>query len=255
MDTEEKDKELRTSQETSPSEEVDDMQDVLDLLDGTLEEDEGGAAMDRIEEKLDSEEGEEDLIDLIEMVDEVPQDDRAQDIPLETLGGEPEEPLSLELETPAEEEILDLVDEVQAEPESTDEIIDLAGVVEDQDQGAQDEATLGYSDADFDLEASEDESRLSEDLGIKMPEAPLDVFVAEEPTEPSPVQEPMLGEALQPTDETLASIVAERLSDERIEEILTRVAKETMEKKAERVLLEAAQEAIAKGIEKLKQAL
>lgn len=59
----------------------------------------------------------------------------------------------------------------------------------------------------------------------------------------------------QPADKALEPAILERLSDERIEEIVTRVAREAVEKKADRILLEVAEAAIAKEIERIKQAL
>jgi len=81
---------------------------------------------------------------------------------------------------------------------------------------------------------------------------------AGEPVEPSVLypEQGLVPEAgAQPADKALGPEVLERLSDERIEEIVTRVVKETVEKKADRILLEVAEAAIAKEIEKIKQAL
>ena len=61
--------------------------------------------------------------------------------------------------------------------------------------------------------------------------------------------------ALEPTDEGLESKLLERVSDERIEAIITRLATKKIEEKADRILLDVAEAAIAKEIEKLKQAL
>ena len=58
-----------------------------------------------------------------------------------------------------------------------------------------------------------------------------------------------------PTDEALESEVLERVSDERIEAIITRVVNDVIEKKAGQILLEAAEAAISKEIERIKRAL
>ena len=119
---------------------------------------------------------------------------------------------------------------------------------------------LELSDAGLVTEES-DEYSLEEDLGLEMPAEAPGMVVDEEPAapvEPSvPVSEPgpTPEAAVQPTAEALESVAAERLSDERIEEVITRVAKEAIEKKADRILLEVAEAAIAKEIEKIKQAL
>jgi hypothetical protein len=51
------------------------------------------------------------------------------------------------------------------------------------------------------------------------------------------------------------ALLTERLSDEKLEAIVTRVVKETVEEKAGRILLEVAETAIAEEIEKIKKAL
>ena len=59
----------------------------------------------------------------------------------------------------------------------------------------------------------------------------------------------------EPVGEALEQAVLEKLSDEKLEEIVTRIAKRTIEGKVERILLEAAEAAIAKEIDRLKQAI
>ena len=83
----------------------------------------------------------------------------------------------------------------------------------------------------------------AESLGVTLGEQP-----AEHTVEAQDLQESDPDRAMEPT-------ILERVSDEQIEAIMTRVAERIMEKKADRVLLEVAEAAIAKEIEKIKQAL
>jgi hypothetical protein len=273
MDTDEKDRRVRTSGETGSLEETDDMQDVLDLLDATLEEDEDSLGKYGTGVTPGSGKGEEDLIDLIEVVEEPSEEEPAVDMAVE---GEPEDLLSLELEAPDDEDILDLVEDVrdapglgdeevlelvdEAEDEADEGVIELTDVAAGQDAGLAEEVALEFSDVDLELEEP-DEDRLPEDLGVEIAEEPLGVPLAgetalqKEPSAPAPEYATPSEAAAQPSQQALESMVAARLSDEKIEEIITRVAKEAMEKKADRILLEVAEAAIAKEIERLKKAL
>ena len=155
-------------------------------------------------------------------------------------------------EASEEGEIIELVDEVEDEPESEDqETIELTDVVEEQVSEAEGEELPEFSVADHGTEESV-EDILLEDLGIEVPEKDFDTGVDQKagPDEGPPSERPA-----QPTDEALESTVLENLSEERIEAIIRRVVTEIIEKKADRILLDVAEAAIAKEIERLKQAL
>ena len=259
-------------------------EDLIDLSDLVEEPSEEGAAEDTtldwgVEDSLSLEpegeeeegilelldEGEEEpesaddgALDLTDLVEEPSEEGAAEDTSLDWMS---EDTLSLEAEGEEEEGILELLDEGEEEPESAEEdIIELTDLAETPEVAAEEEETLDLSGVGLGAEES-DEYSLEEDLGLEMPEEVPGVSVEEEPGEPMEPSAPVAEEgprpeaAVQPTDEALESVVAERLSDERIEEVIARVAKETIEKKADRILLEVAEAAIAKEIEKIKQAL
>jgi len=254
MDTDDKDKGVGTSGETGPSEDTDDMQDIMDLLDSALEEDEGGLEAFRIEDEESSGETDEELIDLVDVVDELSEQEAPADEPLE-LDSE-EEPL-VEPDALEDEEIMELFDEVKDEASADDEgILELTDLVDDEAPGPGEQA-MAFSEESLAAEEPAEDS-LPEDLGLALDEGAFDLTLDDEPGEPSaPSMEPgpPPEAAAEVSHEQLESMVAARLSDEKIEEIITRVARETLEKKADKILLEVAEQAIAKEIQKLKQAL
>jgi hypothetical protein len=169
------------------------------------------------------------------------------------LNSEPDQAVSLHADTPDEEDIIELVDEAADESESEDEgVIELTDVAQEEDLQPETGELSELSSADLGSGAS-DEDSFTEDVGMEMPaEASPGIRMSEEPAGD-------IGEAqdLQESgsDRELESTILERVSDEQIEAIMTRVAKEIIERKADRVLLEVAEAAIAKEIERLKQAL
>jgi len=182
----------------------------------------------------------------------------------QTLGGkgEPQETDEIEdvieledvVEEPfGEEDIIELVDEAVDEPGFQDEdVIELNDVVEEEDVQLDEGASSEWSSPGPGAGESHEDS-VVEDVGMEMPAAePLSATLGEQPAEDT-ARAQELRESV--PDRALESTILERVSDEQIEAIMTRVAERIMEKKADRVLLEVAEAAIAKEIEKIKQAL
>lgn len=150
-------------------------------------------------------------------------------------------------------DIIELVDEAVDEAQSADEeVIELSDVAEAEDLGPEEGALPQWSSPGL---GSEDlaEQGLQEEVGaeidathahgISMDAQPLEDMGQARDFEESE------------SDRALESTVLERVSDERIEGIITRVVEKAIEEKADRILLEVAESAIAKEIDKIKQAL
>ena len=158
--------------------------------------------------------------------------------PIRATAGSEADDESLSLETEAlvqeeEAEIIELVDSVEHEL-SDDEIIELEDMVE--------------------------EVELDESVGIEMPTDGPSIPGADEVVEDldfSVEPEESVAEEMPIEDvETAPDIAAlEGFSEERIEEIVTRVVTEVIEKKADRILVEVAEAAVQKEIEKIKKLL
>jgi hypothetical protein len=205
------------------------------------------------------------------------------------------EDLFLETEAEGEDEVIELVDAVTEESkgqdvlELTDRVEDQGSQAEEEDLLEFSGAELAPDEPDEDglaedvgMEITEerpempvaeepvDDLEISQDLrdaaveGDEIPEdlggfgesdVEEDAGELVEPSVSYPEQGLVSEAEAQPADKALEPAILERLSDERIEEIVTRVAREAVEKKADRILLEVAEAAIAKEIERIKQAL
>lgn len=146
----------------------------------------------------------------------------------------------------AGEEPIELADAVEDLVQEDEEILELHDVAEVQGfRAEQDSSELSEG---YHVTEQSDEDSLLENMGLEIPETSLGI-------------PPVAGELEQeattvwPTDEALESEVLERVSDERIEVIITRVVNDVIEKKAGQILLEAAEAAISKEIERIKRAL
>ncbi len=146
----------------------------------------------------------------------------------------------------AGEELIELADAVEDLVQEDEEILELHDVAEVQGFRAEEDSS-GLSER-YHVTEQSDEDSLLENMGLEIPETSLGI-------------PPVAGELEQeattvwPTDEALESEVLERVSDERIEVIITRVVNDVIEKKAGQILLEAAEAAISKEIERIKRAL
>lgn len=233
-------------------------------------------------------EGEE-IIDLTEVADE--ESTSAQELSL--FDEDDDGAISLDMAALEEEdEIVELVDVAEAESDESEEegSLDLSGLMEEEfeEESAGDESEPVFFEADAGQEASatdvgleieetsvdtgdvsDTENELSESLELEedVVTAPLEgVETVDEQAEMSggdlpeetdiPAQQE---ESLQSDDqegvEAVRAAVTERLSDEKLESMVTQVVKEAIEEKADRILLEVAETAIRKEIEKIKNAL
>ena len=175
----------------------------------------------------------------IELVDEIsPEVDSEQDDDL-VLGM-----IDTAEETPADSEEAESMELMEAEtstPEYEDNSLGDMFSVEMSDDRPETPVMQVDEDEDFGLFDVEGQSPADiVETGLGDDDQPE--FVSEEG-----VTEPMA------TD--LEQAVLERLSDDKLEEIITSIVKPIIEKKVERILLEAAEAAIAREIERLKQAL
>jgi len=234
-----------------------DREDLLEGAELTLED----ADMELVEPvETGSQELDEHIIELTEMVEEGSVKEGAGGVPLQM--GDTEavelEPESLQ----EEDEIIELVDAVEQEPEPKDEeeIEELRDLVAEQPSEEEEELS---EMADFSVaeEEPEDEILEDEDEGA-IPEGGPSIPRADETVED-------VGLALEadesplvygtPVEEVVEEVPEagplQGLSEEKIEEIITRVAREAVEKKADQILLKVAEAAIQKEIEKIKKLL
>ncbi|MBW2037049.1 MAG: hypothetical protein JRI41_06165 [Deltaproteobacteria bacterium] len=198
--------------------------------------------MNRLDIKAGSEEAEEEIIELTDVIEEPGQESASSDV-----SGVIEDRESVSAE---DEEIIDLLDEVKGEDVSKEEEpIEVTDVAEEEL---------------LDLEVPDEESKediLLEGLGIEMEEEGAEAAAEETEQQASPIaeefkeQQPSAPPVAEVADEKLESAVRERLSDEKIEAVIRQIVQEKIEKKVDRILLEAAETAISSEIERLKQAL
>lgn len=191
--------------------------------------------------------------DVIELEDVVEEPFGEKDPDQAGLQSESDEAASLAAGALEEEDIIELVDEAVDEPGSQDDdVIELNEVVEEEDLQLDEGASSEWSSPGPGGGESHEDSVL-EDVDMEMPGAePIGATLGEKPAEDTARAQDLQG--FDP-DSVLESTIIEKVSDEQIEAIISRVAERIMEKKADRVLLEVAEAAIAKEIEKIKQAL
>jgi hypothetical protein len=170
---------------------------------------------------------------------------------------------------PEMEEIIDLVDEVPPDDDSSrleqapeivsetevddEDIIELTDVVEESFSDTKIGDTTLEGGAEEILELVGEQGSEEEEPIELVDEVVPEVDSAQEQEESVEVDD--LAEGVGFDEDSLTDTLLEKLSDEKIEEIITRIAKQTIEEKVERILLEAAESAIAREIERLKQAL
>jgi hypothetical protein len=223
---------------------------------------------------------EDDVIELTDVVEGSPGGDIG-------LGGDDADPISLDAAALEEEEIIELVDTVLDDADTEEDILELTEMVEEEpfqteamplDGGQYDD---GSDDISVDDHVSHQElgnhahtlmgaedanSQAAQEEAIAEPsvEAPH-IFQGEEQSESYEVVDDtgMVAPTAVTSDEgpgetavsDIEKEVRERLSDEKMEAIITSVVKEAIEEKVDRILLDVAEAAIAKEIEKIKKAL
>ena len=168
------------------------------------------------------------LEEIIDLIDEVPPDDDSSQ--------------------------LEQVPEIESETEVDDEdLIELTDVVEESFSETKIGETALEGGAEEILETVDEQGSEDEEPIELVDEVVPEVDFAQEEEEIVELED--LAEGVGFDEDSLTDTLLEKLSDEKIEEIITRIAKQTIEEKVERILLEAAESAIAREIERLKQAL
>jgi hypothetical protein len=235
----------------------------------SLGDDDAIALMDAPDDMLEGEDQGEDIIELTDLAEEPPDEEAGLD-------GNETQPDALDAEALEEEEIIELVDAVEDESEADEGILDLTDMVEDEASQAE-ETPIEASPAEI-----ETDEGLVEDMGIvpgeetaEMPAEEEDMADSEPSVEMAEIaieeaseadetveQEALAPEAIEPYESPTESTgldaedaVREKLSDEKIEAIITKVVEDAVAEKADRILLEVAESAIAREIEKIKKAL
>ncbi|MCK4485284.1 MAG: hypothetical protein KAU38_00795 [Desulfobacterales bacterium] len=260
MNTDENAKDDRASAGDDSGGQTPEMEEIIDLVDEIPPDDNTGQVEQARETESKTEEDEEELIELTDMVEESSSEAQIGDT---TLQGGAEEILEPEGEQgPEEEEPIELTDEVvpevdsaQEQEEGEEELIELTDeVVPEADSAQEQEEAIELGD-------------LAEEVGFEEELEDVDFAILEEAEQPlvDTVETELEAEdrsesgleqgVPEPVGGGLEQAVLEKLSDEKLEEIITSVVKQTIEGKVERILLEAAEAAIAKEIERLKQAL
>ena len=230
---------------------------------------------------------EEDIIDLTEVAEE----DFLSSEEQGAFDDEEGEPISLDTTAlDEEEEIVELVDVAEKEEAEIEEPLDLSGLVEEESEENQTESgMLGTVSSETEEQAWQEDA--SEGVGLEMEETPSDMSdsgsgvmqdtldypleLEEDVVTTSFHEETQVGEAeAGASDEAVDAesdmsspesshmdsgvstdavreVVAERLSDEKLEAMVM----EAVNEKVDRILLEVAETAITKEIEKIKKAL
>ncbi|MCK4729442.1 MAG: hypothetical protein KAT27_10995 [Desulfobacterales bacterium] len=258
MKTDEKGTNDRASAGDAPGGQAQEMEEIIDLVDEVPPDDDSSELEQPPEIESETEEDDEDLIELTDVVEESSSEPETGDTAVE---GEAEEIVEPEGEQgPEEEEPIDLTDEVVPEVDSAqeqEEVVELGDLAEE--VGFEEDSLID----DLGLEISEEGPEIPAEEGpadedLATPEEDEESLLDIVEPQPEAVDQSELGleEGVpEPAGGALEQAVLEKLSDEKLEEIVTRIAKQTIEGKVERILLEAAEAAIAKEIERLKQAL
>lgn len=258
MKTDEKGTNDRASAGDAPGGQAQEMEEIIDLVDEVPPDDDSSEAEQPPEIESETEEDDEDPIELTDVVEESSSEPQIGDTAVE---GGAEEIIEPEGEQgPEEEEPIDLTDEVVPEVDSAqeqEEVVELGNLAEE--VGFEEDSLID----DLGLEISEEGPEIPAEEGpadedLATPEEDEESLLDMVEPQPEAVDQSELGfeEAVpEPVGGALEQAVLEKLSDEKLEEIVTRIAKQTIEGKVERILLEAAEAAIAKEIDRLKQAL
>lgn len=287
----------RTSAVDASSGKAPEMDEIIDLVDEVLLDDDAIQLEEVPEIETETEEDDEGLIELTDVVEESSSEPQIGDTALDVGADEifdlemeeiPEEEEPIELtdevvpgvDLSKDEEPIELVDEVAPEVDSAqddDLVIELFDTAEEPAADSEETESSELLEAEMSIPETEDDSLediFSIETSDEGPETPVEqapededfnLFDADEqpPVDivetgieaversevglEKGVQEPMAG--------ALEQAVLERLSDDKLEEIVTSILKPAIEEKVERILLEAAEAAIAREIERLKQAL
>lgn len=280
MSTDEKEINNPASAEDVSEVQSSETEEIIDLVDEVFSDDDSSAPEQAAEVDLTPQDEEEEPIALTDLVEDSPSEPQADETAVE---GEVEEDLLGldEKQGVEEEEPIELTDELAPEGDSAQDqegILELTDLVEEPVPGTEESGVTELSEAETGMPEPDDDS-LTDTLGLDMSEEspePLPGEVSEdegmaaapegdeeallEAVEPQPEAEapaePGPEEGVpEPVGGALEQAVLERLSDEKLEEIVTNIARQAIDEKVERILLEAAEAAIGREIERLKQAL
>lgn len=190
----------------------------------------------------------EEIIDLTEVADDVSAENGS-------LHGD-DEPIDLDIEATEEEDIIELVDAAEGEPEEGEEILELVDEVDDDVSPGDAEGpdmTATEPGADEDDVADLESSLGMEDIAMEV-EEPQTAGTFEAPGPGTGTGEVYDAESA-PDAPDQDEPTAAGVSEEKLEAMITKVVREMMEEKADRILLEVAEAAIAREIDKIKKAL
>ena len=231
MNTDEKAKNDRASAGVAPGGKDPELEEIIDLIDEVPPDDDSSRLEQAPEIESETEVDDEDLIELTDVVEESFSETKIGETALE--GGA--------------EEIIETVDKQGSEHEEPIELVD--EIVPEVDFGQDEEPIELVDEVVPEVGFAQEEEEIVE----------LDDLAEGLSSGAEKTGSPELSEAEistpEPDEDSLIDTLPERLSDEKLEEIITRIVKQTIEEKVERILLEAAESAIAGEIERLKQAL
>ena len=277
MNTEDNVTNNRTSAVDAPSGKAPEMDEIIDLVDEVLLDDDASQLEEAPEIEAETEE-DEGLIELTDVVEERSSEPQIGDTAFD-VGADEIFDLEME-ERPEDEEPIELVDEVAPEVDSAqddDLVIKLFDTAEEPAADSEETESSELLKSETSIPETEDDS-LADIFSIETsnegPETPVEqvsededfglfdadeqppVDIVETGLEAVERSEVGLEEGVtEPMAGALEQAVLERLSDDKLEEIVTSILKPAIEEKVERILLEAAEAAIAREIERLKQAL
>lgn len=277
MNTEDNVTNNRTSAVDAPSGKAPEMDEIIDLVDEVLLDDDASQLEEAPEIEAETEE-DEGLIELTDVVEERSSEPQIGDTAFD-VGADEIFDLEME-ERPEDEEPIELVDEVAPEVDSAqddDLVIKLFDTAEEPAADSEETESSELLKSETSIPETEDDS-LADIFSIETsnegPETPVEqvsededfglfdadeqppVDIVETGLEAVDQSEVGLEEGVtEPVAGALEQAVLERLSDDKLEEIVTSILKPAIEEKVERILLEAAEAAIAREIERLKQAL
>ena len=284
-----------TSAVDAPSGKAPEMDEIIDLVDEVLLDEDTSQLdeVSKVEAEPEEDEGLIELMDVVEDSSSEPQSgDTALEVGVDELFDleleekpEEDEPIELTDEVVpgvdlSNDEPIELVDEVVPEVDSAqddDLIIELVDTAEEQAADSEESESSEPLEVESSIPETDDDS-LADIFSVEMsdegPETPVeqadedDDFNLLDADEQSPadivetglesveVSEVGLEDSTtEPMTGALEQSVLERLTDDKLEEIITSIVKPAIEEKVERILLEAAEAAIAREIERLKQAL
>ena len=264
MNTDEKARDDQASAGDDSDGQTAEMEEIIDLVDEVSADDDAGQ-VEQTPEIASETEDDEELIELTDVVEPEGEQGPEEEEPIELVEEVVPEADSVQERDEGEEEIIELTDQIVPEADSVheqEEVVepdDLAGELALDIEGPEEEGLIDTFDSEITGEGPEIPAEEGlEDAGPAILEEAEESLVDTAGTEPEAedrAESQLEVGVSEAAAGALGQAVLGKLSDERLEEIITGVVKQTIEGKVERILLEAAEAAIAKEIERLKQAL